>query len=321
MSKDQFALFEDLKIPESEKKFNGKILVIDSHKATNDKPVANLHWQNSKVIAELLGADLIWSYPNVNEYVRGDYEKIIFVHASHYAYTDYSWIEKSPNAKLFYVTNEYNLGEPRTLWMAAKAGRKYTVVANHPHQVSKVVMKYVEDWISVNLNSLVYNNYQFQNKNNSNCVYYGSYRDNRKNYFKKYFDGMTVSTHLKNRTKMDLLGITPNYINRLNIQKGDLAEYGFSLYLEDEKTHTAYNYLSNRFYESLNSGSLCLFDESCENTIALSSYPIDKFQIIKNKDDLSEKVQSGNNLWNDQISIAAMKDKEKTILQIKNIFN
>ena len=39
---------------------------------------------------------------------------------------------------------------------------------------------------------------------------------------------------------------------------------------------------ANRFYESLNSGSICLFDESCENTLGLCGYNIDKNQIIKN---------------------------------------
>jgi len=312
----QINLFDDL---EPVKKFTGNILVIDSHKASHDGPVENLHWQNSRMIADALGADLIWSYPNVNDYVRGGYDAIIFVHASHYAYTDYAWIEQSPNAKLYYVTNEYNLGEPRTLWMAAKAGRKYTVLANHPHRVSKVVMKYVDDWILLNLNSLVYGNYSFVNQGGKECVYYGSYRDDRKKYFKKYFDGMTVSTHMKNRPKIDALEVNPHYINRLNIQKGDLSKYGFSLYIEDEKTHDAYNYLANRFYESINSGTICLFDESCENTIAQSGYDIDNSFIIRDSADMVAAAHSIAGGWSDSIIAQAAEDKKQTIETFKKV--
>jgi hypothetical protein len=298
----------------------GKVLVIDSHKSSTNKPAANLHWQNARMIADAVGGDLIWSYPTVNDNICGGYDAIIFVHASHYAYTDYAWLEASPNAKLFYVTNEYNLGEPRTLWMAAKAGRKYTVLANHPHQVSKVVMKYVDEWITLNLNSLVFGNYTYENTRNRECVYYGSYRDDRKKYFKKYFDGMTVSTHSKNREKIDVLDVSPSYINRLDIQDGALAQFGFSLYIEDEKTHKAYNYLANRFYESLNSGTLCLFDESCENTLSLCGYPIERDQIIKDKTDMLDAIDAfAGTGWSQDILNMAALDKQLTLINIRDI--
>ncbi|MBP0119973.1 MAG: hypothetical protein ITD33_03845 [Nitrosarchaeum sp.] len=297
-----------------------KTLVIDSHKSSNDKPAANLHWQNARMIADALDGDLIWSYPTVNDNVHGGYDSIVFVHASHYAYTDYAWLEASPNAKLYYVTNEYNLGEPRTLWMAAKAGRKYTVLANHPHHISKVVMKYVDDWQMLNLNALVYGNYTYENARNRECVYYGSYRDDRKKYFKKYFDGLTVSTHSKNRPKIDLLDVAPKYVNRLDIQNGDLAQFGFSLYIEDEKTHTAYNYLANRFYESLNSGALCLFDESCENTLGLCGYPIERDQVIKSSTDMLDAIDAfAGTRWSADILAMAAKDKQLTLDTIRSI--
>ena len=54
----QHDLFAELK---PKKLFNKKILVIDSHKSSNDKPAENLHWQNARMIADALDADLIWS--------------------------------------------------------------------------------------------------------------------------------------------------------------------------------------------------------------------------------------------------------------------
>jgi hypothetical protein len=179
-------------------------------------------------------------------------------------------------------------------------------------------MKYVDEWLTMNINSLVFGNYSFDNNKNKECIYYGSYRDDRKKYFKKYFDGMTVSTHLKNRPKIDALEVCPSYINRLDIQKGDLSKYGFSLYIEDEKTHKAYNYLANRFYESLNSGTICLFDESCENTLGLCGYNIDASQIIRSNTEMIEATQSEKK-WSDDIYTKAANDKKATIETIKGI--
>ncbi len=63
-----------------------KILIIDSHKSTNNKPQNNLHWKNARIIADHLKADLIWSYKGVNDDIQSGYDKIVFVHASHYAF-------------------------------------------------------------------------------------------------------------------------------------------------------------------------------------------------------------------------------------------
>ena len=282
-----------------------RVLVIDSHKSSNNKPAQNMHWTNAKIISEAMGGDLIWSYPTVNDHIKSDYDVIIFVHASHYAYTDYKWLEQSPNAKLFYVTNEYNLGEPRTAWMAAKqAGRKYTVVANHPQKISKVVGKYVDDWIQVNLNSLVYNpdtqpvvddtqTSLFDSDSESKgAVYYGSFRKGRTEYFKKYLNGgITLSTHHSNHNKFRDLGVEPNFAPRIDWFGAGLIPYKASLYIEDEVTHNNYNYLANRFYEALNYNCTPLFDVSCARTVALSDYPISEDYFVSSGDEVLDKSQ------------------------------
>jgi hypothetical protein len=93
-----------------------KFLIIDSHKGSLKEP-QNLHWLNAKKIKDFLNqegheVDLIWSYPTVNDQIKSGYDRIIFNHASHYSYVDYAWLKASPEAKLFHITNEYNLGEP-----------------------------------------------------------------------------------------------------------------------------------------------------------------------------------------------------------------
>lgn len=278
-----------------------RILIIDSHKGTKESIPQNLHWQNSKILADQLGADLIWSYPTVNEEIRGGYDVIIFVHASPYAYTDYKWLTESPDAKLYYITNEYNLGEPRTLWMAAKTGRKYTVIANHQSAPSKIVMKYVDDWICLNLNALIYNPVSidttfpaslFDSNSKNGCIYYGSFRKDRAEYFGKYLTSdVTLSTHSKNIEKFRNVGAASSIIPRIAWSpKGNgISNFALSLYIEDKKTHIHYNHLANRFYEALNYDCVPIFGCECARTLELSGYPIHDDYIITDSFKIKDK--------------------------------
>jgi hypothetical protein len=301
-----------------------KTLIIDSHKGNlNNK---NLHLINAHQIAEKLNADLICSYKGVNDNVKSDYDVIIFNHASAYSFVDYAWLEASPNAKLFYITNEYNLGEPRILWMAAKrANRKYTVIANHPAAASKVVTKYTDDWLITNLNSLVYQHVNFcslQDKT-KDIIYYGSFRSDRCKYFSKYFfDNLTVSSHSKNVEKFKARGINANFIPRIDWNKDGLKDYYCSLYIEDETTHT---HLANRFYEALNYNVVPIFSEECIGTIEKSGYPITTDLIFSNIDQMKKVVDYVKNNHETMAQyivhyrLKASQEKQKTLDYILNL--
>ncbi|MEY4333326.1 MAG: Cronobacter phage [Bacteroidota bacterium] len=269
-----------------------KTLIIDSHKG-GPKLSNNLHLLNAKTISDYLGADLIWSYEGVNDNIKSGYDAIIFNHASHYSFVDYAWLEANPEAKLFYITNEYNLGEPRALWMAVKRGRKYDVIANHSHEPSKVVMKYVDKWNIVNLNALIHSPVRNPVLNKEGIIYHGSFRADRAKYFAKYLSPeVIVSTHQKNREKFINAGAkTEKFIDRIKWDKDGLTPYLCSIYMEDEKTHTYYNHLANRFYESLNYNVIPLFSEECLNTIELSKYPITTDLIFSNPEQIKEKYE------------------------------
>lgn len=275
-----------------------KLLIIDSHKGNRSTP-QNLHWLNaSKIQAHLVSVghsvDLIWSYPDVNDVIHTGYDVIIFNHASRYSYISEEWIYQNPDAKLFYITNEYNLGEPLVLWSSVKkAGRRYDVIANHPAAASKVVKKYVNTWNILNLNALIVEKepielaHSFFSYERSGCIYYGSFRADRVNYFKKYFNkNITVSTHVKNRYKFENIGIKGNFIDRINWSGDGLGLYKTSLYIEDESTHKNYNFLANRFYEALNYNTFPLFDTDCKNTLELSEYNIPPFAVVDGPEQL-----------------------------------
>lgn len=272
-----------------------KILIIDSHKGSLKEP-QNLHWINAKKIKDFLvqsghEANLIWSYPSVNDNIKSGYDRIIFNHASHYSYVDYAWLQASPEAQLFYITNEYALGEPRALWMAVKQGRRYQVIANHQPNISKIVEKYVDQWHFTNLNALIFDP-QTVNNNKSGCIYYGSFRKDRETSFRKYLQGnVIISTHKKNREKFNTIGVHGPFIDRINWSKEGLSQFRSSLYIEDAINHTNYNCLANRFYEALNYGVFSFFDADCQNTIALSGYDIHLDCFVSDEKELIDKTE------------------------------
>lgn len=313
-----------------------KILIINSHKGVNPSNT-NLHFLNSKILAERLGADLIWSYPTVNDNIKTGYDVIIYVHASAYSFVDELWLEKNPDAELYYVTNEYNLGEPSPLWRAAKAGRHYSVIANHSPEASKVVTKYTKNWSMTNLNSLILKdelqtekailrnslmNFAKNSDDSSGSVlYWGSYRKGREKYYKKYLGSpyLVTSTHEKNRDKFFKLGIKPQFTGRIDVLNGRVPQK-YSLYIEDEHTHKHFNNLANRFYESLNLGMIPLFDESCIGTIEKSGYPIDESCILT--DDIPTTILNvGENrkAFHKILTDEAKREKEETLQTIEKI--
>jgi hypothetical protein len=301
-----------------------KILIIDSHKSTTSDSQNNLHWLNARQLALALDADLIWSHPLVNIDIRSGYEIIIFIHASSYEYVEYDWLKVNPDAKIFYITNEYNLGEPRILWKDVKEGkRRYEVIANHPAAASKVVKKYVDNWHIVNLNALCFNPYPPSNtaeRVTDKIIYYGSFRKDRAIYFQKYFnsDCVIVSTHNKNVEKLSALGCYPTAIPRIDWHVGGLFPYAYSLYIEDVKTHTHYNFLANRFYESLNFGVTPLFDISCSQTLEKSGYDIDASYIIEGVSELKMKLMESPSLKQSWLE-KARQEKADVIYRIADI--
>lgn len=275
-----------------------KFLIIDSHKGNQSIP-QNLHWLNADKIRNHLKSvghdvDLIWSYPSVNDNIVSGYDAIIFNHASRYSYISDEWLVKNSNAKLFYTLNDYNLGEPVMLWSwVKKHGIKYDVIANHQADASKVVTKYVDKWNVVNMNSLITedtiksNEHNFFSYEKANCIYYGTFRRDRTKYFQKYLTGeIVISTHAKNRSKFESIGVHGPFCNRIDWNSGELGNYKTLLYIEDETTHVDYSCLANRFYEAINCDVFPLFDTSCANTIRMSGYDIPEYAMVDSPADV-----------------------------------
>jgi len=303
-----------------------KILIIDSHKGFPHEDVTNLHVRNARAIAAHIGATLVSSHAGADAIAQQKWDAIIFNHASGYSNVDYKCVEMNPDAKLFYITNEYNLGEPQLLWMAAKSGRKYDVIANHPAEASKVVKKYVNEWNIINLNSIIFNPTQIVAESSlfpiekTGVVYYGSFRAGRRKYFQKYFDNrIYVSTSKDNILKFS--EVIPNlkckFIGKLKWKpRPQLESFQYSLYIEDEKTHTHYNHLANRFYEAISCRTTPVFDESCNGTIEKSGYNIGEEYFCSCPDDLHSKH---NLQFKEEWLVRAAEERQDTLQKIKQL--
>ena len=295
-----------------------KTLIIDSHKGFPHENATNLHVRNARIIAEKLGATLIASHAGADEIAQQKWDRIVFNHASGYSNVDYKCLEMNPEAKLCYITNEYNLGEPQLLWMAAKTGRKYNVIANHPPEASKVVKKYVDNWDIVNLNAIIFEEKKDTEEEllfpikQDGVVYYGSFRANRKKYFEKYFDErIYVSTSKDNIIKFGkiLPNLNCKFIGKLKWKPiKQLKSFAISLYIEDEKTHKHYNHLANRFYEAISCGVTPVFDYSCVDTTNKSGYCIPEEYFCKSPDDLHSKT--GLKIKDGWIELARVEKKQ-----------
>ena len=188
-------------------------------------------------------------------------------------------------------------------------------------------------WEMLNLNAIIYKDIEQSsdvgdlfdvNSVKQPIVYFGAHREGRKKYFAKYFtDRMVVSTAKKNLPFFHGISTSPSYIDKLNWYGENMTIQSFKaiLYIEDEITHDNYNFLANRFYESLSYGVPCFFDASCSGTIAKSGYDINPWYIVDSSDELWIKLDSHS--WPDYnfegLRAMAKKEKASVLEEIKHI--
>jgi hypothetical protein len=101
------------------------------------------------------------------------------------------------------------------------------------------------------------------------AIYYGYYRDYRKESFDKYFKNGGAMMHVASPSK-DFPLHYPD-LTLLQPIKGPkwlwrLRQYGAGLYIEDKRQHTEYHSPATRFFEMLSAGVPIAFDEDCAST-------------------------------------------------------
>jgi hypothetical protein len=299
-----------------------KVLLVEtSPLGINDVTV---HVRNSMVLSNYLNSKyecrLVCDdtgIPNINE----QFDFIIFISATFYFKHDrfLELIHNQKKCKIGWITNEFELFQQNFL---KQHGTDF-IIANFEEHGVKKAHKYSK-FLLTNLNAL-----QAKQRNDKinkvyNTCYYGTYRKYRDPYFKKYLiNDMILSTSGKNIKKFQLLGcdclLTDKFSWKTNEETLNL--FHSTLYIEDTKTHSLFNHLANRWFESLFCNTACFFDKSCKNTIEKDVFYIDPFFIVDSYDEIIFKVKNMNHeileFSLEENTMIALNEKIKTLIQIE----
>lgn len=201
-------------------------------------------------------------------------------------------IEENKQASLFWLTNEYNLMPNGTLYKLFKKTNT-EIIANFEEKSNNI--KCFSKFHFLNLNLLLFDNEKRSINKKYNCIYYGTFREDRKVYFEKYLQKeIYLSTSEKNIKKFIDCGSNAKFIKKFSWQnkKETLNNFKYSLYIEDIHIHENFNNLANRFYEALKCNVVLFFDINCKNTIKKSKIDFDDYFYVRDYQELMQKIKT-----------------------------
>jgi hypothetical protein len=219
-----------------------------------------------------------------------------------------------------WLTNEYNLAPNGQFFKIFKKTSSF-MLSNY--ELGAVKFSCFKRYYSVNLNTLLFDEKPVTLKTHD-FIYYGTYRPNREQYFKKYFTNQVyLSTSTKNHKKFLHIGSKAKPIAKFGWKKPALLNFRYSLYIEDEFTHKHFNNLANRFYESLACHCVLLFDKTCANTLNQTQL-VDYEQFLINGAEDLQRYNASNyqellniqKQWKNNVLF----ERNNTIKQISDIF-
>jgi len=300
-------------------------LILETKIITDRGKTHDAHTRNAVEIANYLKADLALSQKDYLRLKDRKYKHIIVSYGSFYSPFDTiaQILANNVGSNFYWLTNEYNV---RPISSILKY--PYSIISNV--KVENGVFKKAKKVHLVNLNTLILREKTQNFSKKYGCVYYGTYRPDRMPYFKEYLKGeIILSTSKKNLVKFGTFGIKPKFVPPLRWEpnKESLKLFKYSLYIEDIYTHTNYNYLGNRFYESLYCSAIPLFDVNCLNTLKLSGLKDYEPFLVKNYDDLLLRMQILNKNYESYQKIIqnwyndAKIQKNQTLKELGNILN
>jgi hypothetical protein len=248
------------------------------------------YWRNDNALVKEFGTRVIngWFDTYKNEKIRN----IIISYASFWSdwQSIAKFITEHPESQIYRLLNEYGVFPLNSGIAKVVDQNKIIIVANFPQMTERCL-----NHIQINLNTLIFDP-EIAPKGEEKvyrAIYYGMYRKDRAVYFTRYFDeNIVVSTSRKNILLFKQLGVTPIFAKQFYWGRSSALErFRFSLYLEDEYTHTHYNFPANRFYEGLMFGVVQLFDVNCQETFRIAGYDI-KDYLVKDSASLRSRMDS-----------------------------
>lgn len=251
------------------------------------------YWRNDLAIAKEFGTPVV-----NNKFAYFQKEKIdwiFFVYASFWA--DFKEIadfaNAHPESAFGWIVNEYNLSLNTALAHAVKdQGKSLFQITSFELKNKKIG----RDYIMTNLNTLIFSpDHRIRDisEKKYDLIYYGMFRKGRELYFKRYFDErLYCSTSKKNVLFFKELCSEkrPKFIAPfLWGNETTLDLFRFSLYIEDEYSHSTYTYPANRFYEALMSRTILLFDVNARTTFDKAGYDVSDY-LVSDASSLWKKI-------------------------------
>lgn len=256
----------------------------------------------NKNIKNVYIADSDSNYKKLSKY---KFKNIIIPYQTRTSYRDIiKFLKFNNQSNLYWLINEYNEHfESKNVFSSEFVNRGFNVISNTYYDSYKFKNELInlKNWHYINLNVSATRTY-YNCFKDIDYIYWGRYRDGRKEYFKRYLDTnkLLLSTSL-HKSKNNLEGFKELKLNckfadkvKLSDNINLISRSLNTIYIEDKYTHNNYNSLSDRFYESVSLQCLPFFDINCMNTINESKYNIHKDLIVTNLDSLLEKMNYFN---------------------------
>jgi hypothetical protein len=227
-------------------------------------------------------------------------------------------IKNNSNAKKIVISNDVN-------FVSSVGGfRPYHLIAGYDCNPNKSELS----THSLNINLLLQKNSNEISNKKYDCVYYGTFRLDRKNYFTKYLQNdIYLSTSEKNYKKFIHIKCNPKLIKKFSWEekKETLNLFKYQLYIEDNKTHDVFCNLANRWYEAGFCNNVVFFDVNCWNTILKSEigYFEDQIKdyIVSDYQSLQEKIRYCNENFEKHLAIQKSWRLSESFLRAEMIEN
>lgn len=297
------------------------VLMIESCEKVLNKGIVNtsiVHVRNSMLLRDELGWDLIGHESEIPLVDGKKYDEIICMYSSPYQkYNAYlNVLLDNPEAKMFWLVNDHDLEDNILLrkWLTVEK-KPYHMICNNPREgyrhwilgkniLEKKLNDWIDEWYTVNLNALVFDEKVFQSiptRAKRRCIYYGTFRKHRIKDLLK-FNGLdyVISSSQKNFDKFVTSGVRANRTRRLHWgprttglfggRETLLSDFKYSLYVEDDHTHTNYAFMANRFYECVMYKTLLFFHDRCDLVVRHSGYTIDPYLVVEDGKQLQDRI-------------------------------
>lgn len=259
-----------------------------------------VNMRNMILLQKELGGDFYYSTDQLINNNK-EYDVFIFGFAGRNSEIEkqIEFINKSKKFKLFWLVGEYEQNDyPALFYICKRNIIKYNLIKNYNKTEKREL---IDNQYELNLNLIIAKQPNQLITKKYDCIYYGRWREDRADYFKKYIQGgLYLSTSTKNMKKFKHEGCNPKYLDTISWadRKETLNLFKYSLYIEDKYTHNVFNNLANRWYEAGFCNVVMFFDVNCWNTIRKSEIAYYEEQIkdyiVTDYKSLQEKIEYCN---------------------------